>query len=91
MIALQVFGSLAILAGFALAQLGRLETTDVSYLLINLVGAIALGLPALASGQWGFVLLEGAWLLIAIFGLVKRPRASASPPRGELRDGHSEP
>ena len=79
MITLQILGSLAILTGFALAQLGRLQTTDVSYLLINLVGAIALGLPALVTGQWGFVLLEGAWLLIAIFGLIKRPRASASP------------
>lgn len=78
MIALQVLGSIAILTAFALAQLGRVRTSDVSYLVVNLLGAIALGVPALVTGQWGFVLLESAWLLIAVYGLVCRPKPSVS-------------
>ena len=76
MIALQVLGSVAILTAFALAQLGRLRTTDISYLVVNLLGAIALGVPALVTAQWGFVLLESAWLLIAAYGLIRRPRSA---------------
>ena len=36
---------------------------------MNLVGALLLMASALASGQWGFVLLNGAWAGVAVRGL----------------------
>ena len=44
----QVGGALLILAAFILAQVGRLETGSIPYLVLNLVGP-AIGLPPHAA------------------------------------------
>jgi hypothetical protein len=80
MIVLQILGSLAILCAFGLAQAGRISTRGLTYLVVNALGAVALGLPAVVTGQWGFVLLEAAWLLISLYGLVRRPRPTPAHP-----------
>ena len=67
----QVLGSLLILVAFILAQMGRVKTTSLSYLLFNAIGAIILGINAFVGSQWGFVLLEGVWSLVALQGLWK--------------------
>lgn len=66
---IQVAGALAILGGFALAQLGVLAQNSLSYLVLNLVGASALAVLAYLEDQWGFLLLEGVWAMIAAWGL----------------------
>jgi hypothetical protein len=71
----QVAGALLILAGFTFAQLGVLETRAYSYLLVNLVGAAILTVLAWHERQWGFLLLEAVWTLVAAGGLVARFRA----------------
>ncbi len=72
MIALQVAGSMAILAVFGLAQLGRISAGSWLYLWGNVAGSVALGVPALLTGQWGFVLLEGCWLLVSVVGILRK-------------------
>ena len=71
----QVAGALLVLAGFALTQLGVLDTRATSYLLVNVVGAGILAVLAWHDRQWGFLLLEGVWALVAAGGLVARARA----------------
>lgn len=66
----QVIGALLILAGYAAAQAGRLSTHSRVYLLLNAVGSGILGVLALGGRQWGFVLLEGVWALLSLWGLV---------------------
>ena len=61
-IIVQVLGSLLIL-------IGKLKTTSLSYLLLNAIGALILGIDAFVGKQWGFVLLEGVWSIVAIHGL----------------------
>lgn len=70
--ALQLAGALAILAGFAAAQLGWLQQKSVLYLALNLAGSGILGVQAGLQKQWGFLLLETVWALISAAGLIFR-------------------
>jgi hypothetical protein len=70
----QVAGSLLILAGFAAAQAGRLSIDSASYLVLNVVGSAILAALAWIDQQWGFLLLEGVWALVSLWGLVQLTR-----------------
>ena len=75
----QILGSLLILAGFALAQTGRVQQKSRSYLTLNLIGSAVLAVVACYEAQWGFLLLEGVWAIVSATSLVGvlRNRASA--------------
>lgn len=64
-------GSLLILGAFIAAQLGRMKTSDLSYLLLNFVGSTVLAVVASIEQQWGFLLLEGVWALVSLWSTVK--------------------
>jgi hypothetical protein len=78
--AVQVAGALIILAAFAAAQAGRLDVHSCTYLVPNLVGAGVLAIDAWREQQWGFLLLEAAWALVAAFGLVRVRGANGVQP-----------
>jgi hypothetical protein len=66
---LQVVGALIVLVPFAWSQLGSLPATAPVYLWLNLVGSAVLAVLALHDAQWGFLMLEGTWALVAARGL----------------------
>ncbi len=66
----QVVGALFILVPFASQQLRGLSPASAVYLWPNLVGSAILAVLALVDEQWGFLLLEAVWALVAIRGLV---------------------
>jgi len=69
--AVQLVGAVLILAAFAGAQAGRLSRRSAGYLLPNLLlGSAALALDAMHGRQWGFLLLEGAWALVSLAGIL---------------------
>ena len=70
----QVMGSLLVLAGFILAQLGVLNSRSLAYLVLNAVGSGALAAEALLGRQWGFLLLEGVWAIVSVVGLARLVR-----------------
>jgi hypothetical protein len=65
----QVLGSLLVLAAFAANQRGRLATTSLPYLLLNLAGSAILGVLAALGHQWGFLLLEASWAVVTAWSL----------------------
>jgi hypothetical protein len=68
----QIVGALLVLAAFALAQARVLSPEARLYLVLNLVGTGVLAMQAYVAEQWGFLLLEGVWAVIAAWGLVRR-------------------
>ena len=67
----QILAALFILAAFGLAQARVLSPQAQAYLVLNVVGASVLAVDAYVERQWGFLLLEGAWALIAAAGLAR--------------------
>jgi hypothetical protein len=67
----QVVGALLILAAFAAAQFGWLDTHSRLYLVLNLVGSAILAVLAWSDEQWGFLLLEGVWALVSGWSLLR--------------------
>ncbi len=71
-----VLGALLILLPFAAAQFGRLTPASATYQALNLFGSATLAAIALHDRQIGFLLLEGTWAVVSLWGLVKVLRRS---------------
>ena len=68
---IQVLGSLLILAAFAAAQRGVLDQNSRTYLTLNLVGSLVLGVLAAYESQFGFLLLETCWAAVSAWSLYR--------------------
>jgi hypothetical protein len=68
---LSVMGALLVLTAFAANQMKRLTTDHVSYQVMNLIGGTVLCLAAIGVRQAGLILMEGAWAVISLIGLVR--------------------
>jgi membrane-bound ClpP family serine protease len=74
----QVFGSVLILIAFVAVQRNRLSPDSVTYLWLNFVGGCILAVLAAIGSQFGFLLLEGVWAIVAGVALWKRRGARPS-------------
>lgn len=66
---ISVLGALAILLAYAANQLRLLGPANLSYALLNFVGSVVLAIIAVIEVQWGFLLLEGVWALVSLWGI----------------------
>lgn len=69
---LQWSAAIVVLAAFALCQWGTWPARSYRYLACNVAGGAGLSAAAFLSHQWGFVLLEGIWALVAARSIVVR-------------------
>jgi len=74
---IQVCGSLLVLAAFVASQCGWVDAKAWCYLWLNLIGSGILAVEAAITAQWGFLLLEGAWALVSLLGVLGRVRRTA--------------
>lgn len=79
---IQIVGALLILVAYGAAQLGTMDQRSRLYLALNLIGSVILAALALHEQLWGFLLLEGAWAVVSLWGLVQvaRGRGALRPP-----------
>lgn len=68
---IQIVGAALILTAYVAAQGERLDPRSRLYLGLNLAGSIILAVLAAIGSQWGFLLLEGAWAIVSLWGLIK--------------------
>ena len=76
-------GTLMILGAFFLLQAGKMAGDGVAYQLLNLFGAAGVLVTLLGKFNVSVFVLESAWVLVSVYGLVRarRARRSALPPR----------
>ena len=76
----QIVAGVLVVGAFVGLQLRRLDPYRVPYLLLNLLGTAVLTAVAVEGAQFGFVLTNGVWAVVSLYGLVRvvRARASAS-------------
>ena len=74
----QFAGAILILVAFILGQLRVLRLESYVYLWLNFVGSVVLTADAWHGQQWGFVLLEGVWALVSLWGIAARLRGRPS-------------
>ena len=76
---LEVTGAILILVAFVLAQFRGLDRHGAPYLVLNLVGSAILTVSAVTHRQWGFLLLQSIWALVALWGLLGLVRQGGAP------------
>jgi hypothetical protein len=74
----QLIGAVLILVAFVGAQLRRLASDSVAYLVLNAVGSLLLAVVAIAGRDLGFTLLETTWGAVSTAGLVRCLRRGAN-------------
>ena len=79
---ISVAGAGLVLLAYALAQTGRLRPADVTYGLMNFLGATLLTWVAVVDRRAGFILLESAWAVLSLLPLLRRKGRPMVPATG---------
>ena len=73
-------GAVLVLAGYFALQRGWLAREDRVYNALNFFGAALLTWVAVQDRRWGFIVLEGAWALLSVPGMLRRAVPPARRP-----------
>ncbi len=76
--AVSVIGALLILGAFAANLLQWMNTSNLWYSLLNFVGSAILMVIAVLDQQFGFILLEGTWALVSLWGIIAALRGGGA-------------
>ncbi len=69
-------GVFQILLAYFLNVIGKITTTDLSFIVLNLIGAGMACLASILLDYLPFVILEGTWTLVSLVALIKYKRAN---------------
>jgi hypothetical protein len=73
---ISLLGAVVILGAYAALQSRKLESETAAYQALNALGGALLCATAVAERQYGFILLEGAWAVLSLWGLARVLRAT---------------
>ena len=77
---ISVLGALAILGAFAANLFGWIRPSNLWYSVANVLGSAVLTVVAVVDRQLGFILLEGTWALVSLWGIFAALRGRRVPP-----------
>ncbi len=77
---ISVLGALAILGAFAANLFGWIQPSNLWYSVANFLGSAVLTMVAIVDRQLGFILLEGTWALVSLWGIIAALRGRGVPP-----------
>ncbi len=77
---ISVLGALSILGAYAASQFGFVDASKLSYQVANFLGSAVLTIVAVIAWQPGFILLEGAWALMSLWGIAAILRGRTASP-----------
>lgn len=69
-------GVALILLAYFLGTEKLLKQDGKMYFVLNIIGAGLATIASLLIGYWPFVILEGAWTLVSLYGLMKAMKIS---------------
>ncbi|HEY0006543.1 MAG TPA: hypothetical protein VGB17_17300 [Pyrinomonadaceae bacterium] len=72
--AISIIGAALVLLAYAGQRLKYLSSDGLAYLLMNFLGGALLFYAALWTGQTGLILIEAAWALISLYGILSLRR-----------------
>ncbi len=64
-------GVFQILLAYVLNVLGKLKSKDLTFILLNLIGASMACLASILMNYMPFIILEGVWTLVSLMALIK--------------------
>ena len=76
---ISVLGALAILGAYAANLAGWVDPSNLSYSVANFLGSAVLTVIAVVDQQVGFILLEGTWALVSLWGIFSVVRGGGAP------------
>ena len=74
---LSLLGAVQVLFAYIASQAGRMSLASRQYSALNALGSGLLAYVALREVNYGFILLEGVWALVSIYGLLFPRRMGA--------------
>jgi hypothetical protein len=69
---IQIVGALLNMGAFALLHFEIAPSSALRYLIPNWVGSVLLVMSAYADRQWGFLMLESAWVVVTGYAIAVR-------------------
>jgi hypothetical protein len=63
-------GVTILLLAFLLNLIGKMTQNDLIYIILNILGAGLAGFASVLIHYVPFIILEGAWTLVSIYGLI---------------------
>jgi hypothetical protein len=77
---IQIVGALLNMGAFALLHFEIARSSALRYLFPNWLGSVLLVVSAYADRQWGFFMLEGAWVAVTGYAIAARFSGRQSRP-----------